>query len=274
MSAQLAQDVGVVLRLLKDGSTDPEVWTVNDRAAVTRLHVLRDAEQANAQEADKRQPVPGVYSEAQGNPPVDYTAPAPREAWLEGYRYALLNPTDPGVVADAARYRVEAISAHVDELAAERTHLLDRRVGELLADRVRTERELDRARHQVDSLEARLSTEKRAHDRLAELLDHQARELADACTLEGALRTLGITRGQLDAGQAVDLCGHPYVSRDLLAPGSPGPVDAEAPGPLSDTLPRLNVEGTALLTEAAGGVFVPIPEGHMLSVTVTPYAAD
>lgn len=86
----------------------------------------------------------------------------------------------------------------------------------------------------------------------------QARETAAECRLEAAhlhrqLSALGVDPEQLaqqvGAGQAVELFGRVYVARE-------GAGEVLAP---------------AQLLEADGMVCVPIPAGHMLSVTVTPY---
>lgn len=38
----MRQDVAHALELLRTGSTDPDSWTREQRAAVTRLHAYRD----------------------------------------------------------------------------------------------------------------------------------------------------------------------------------------------------------------------------------------
>lgn len=111
----------------------------------------------------------------------------------------------------------------------------------------------------------------------------RAREQAAECMRETAqlhrqLDSLGTNPDrlaeQVGAGMAVELFGRTYVDRDLLI---------RAVDDLDTTLPREAVvptEGRLLepgayasteLLEAQGGVFVPVPAGHMLSVTVTPY---
>lgn len=37
-----SEDAGYVCALLRHGKTDPELWTRQERRAVTRLHALRD----------------------------------------------------------------------------------------------------------------------------------------------------------------------------------------------------------------------------------------
>lgn len=195
----------------------------------------------------------------------------------------------PGVYSEdqlaGQRREVPGTSVQVEELH-DRIAVLEQRNGALDANAeaakqrlARLHRDHDRLLDQLTALEQRLLAERRAHQETAGTCDDLARKLAEARTPDQALATLGLTRGQVEVGQAVELLGQVYVRRDLLVAGIQDAsrlIDAQASGPfaggdLADHLPRLNVEGTALMSEAAGGVFVPIPEGHMLSVTVTPY---
>lgn len=300
-------------------------------------------------EQDGTTPVPGVYSADQVA--TDYTAPAPREAWLEGYRYALLNPDDPGVQADLARYQAE--------LAEQRERLVDQLQEELQREREGTrvyaeqqrtltgdlhrareqakvlredaetnarraeEAEQDAARYKDDHLRccvlvadmhaaatgregegpwrgvvedvadvrAERDKLKAETERLAkgweqayqqgwrqnedqrltyrrerdQARDHAAECMRETAQLHRALDSLGTDperlAEQVGAGDAVCLFGRVYVARELLHMGTPGPTDATA---------ECELVGQPLL-EAQSGLFVPIPAGHMLSVTVTPY---
>lgn len=297
---------------------------------------------------DGTTPVPGVYSPDQGSRPAqDYTAPAPREAWLDGYRYALLNPDDPGVQADLARYQAEQAEERerlVDQLqeqlakaeaeckrlakgweqayqqgwrqgqeqrlewqrelrmvTEERNKLqVQARVCREDADRnaaraekaeqalAHVNRERDRAHDRIAQLEAAVRTAERLREEASagrmtqELAEaradrDRAREQAAECRLEAAhlhrqLSALGVDPERLasmvGSGQAVELFGRVYVARDLALADLLRDDDKQD-GALLEPGACASTE----LLEAQGGVFVPVPKGHMLSVTVTPYDA-
>lgn len=185
-------------------------------------------------------------------------------------------------------------------------------MGEAQADRIHAERELDRARHQVRGLEERLVSEKRATDRMAHVCDQQAQRGQELENLERqAEQGMALTIGgrvyvQRDAGgpfagddrlprlglasneelatelatrhrlghdhpqyRTVDSDGPTAAAEDGSTPvWPPGPFAGDDATPLTPGA----YDSTELL-EARSGVFVPVPEGHMLSVTVTPYDA-
>lgn len=303
------------------------------------------------------QGVPGVYSEDQ----ADLQPPPSNEAWLEGYRYALLHPDDPGVQADLARYQEEQRERLVDQLqvelaeakadhqrccqlvaelyeagtgrlgvgprsgvvedvAAER-RALQEKLAEALHDRDQALKardyaadERNRLRDALDAASARLKACREDADHNAaraekaeQALAHVNRErdtlnrylraaqgeagkargqaaecMREAAQLHRQLDSLGTNPDRLaelvGAGEAVELFGRVYVARELLHLGSPGPT-----APSDGSADYSSPEGTLLeagsypageLLEAQGGVFVPVPAGHMLSVTVTPYEAE
>lgn len=94
-------------------------------------------------------------------------------------------------------------------------------------------------------------------------LQVQAREAVEeaAHRTAAAERDLAALHRQARAGMAVDLGGKVYVHREQLL-GLEAPQVTEA---------DLAAHGTPLL-EASTGLFVPVPEGYMLSVSVTPYS--
>lgn len=167
---------------------------------------------------------------------------AAAKAWEQGYRHALTNAGDEAVEADRRRYSL------ANDVAD-----LERRLGEALADRDAERREGERLRREVEQ----------AHQDLQNARDHAAECMRETAQLHRQLDSLGTNPDrlaeQVGAGQAVELFGHVYVARELLELGEPGP--ALEPGTYASTE----------LEEAGSGVFVPIPKGHMLSVTVTPY---
>lgn len=274
MSAdRLAGDVAVALRLLTTGSTNPELWTTSDRQAVTRLHVWRDAEQANAQEAD-RQPVPGVYSADQANRQESLADMLERvqRAHDETMEDRLARLRHVRTQRDAALADLEAERVARSDTAAQ-LHVVTEERNRL---QVAVRREVDAK----VGLEARLASECRAHNVTAELVESQAHRLEAYDDLQR----------KAEQGMAVVLAGRVYVQRDLLVASvqsdlAAQPLEARVLAKHSEIREQVGepfagadatllgpgtYEGTALL-EARSGVFVPIPEGHMLSVTVTPY---
>lgn len=194
----------------------------------------------------------------------------------------------PGVYSADQGREVPGTSVQVEELH-DRIALLEQRNGALDANAeaakqrlARLHRDHDRLLDQLTALERRLELEKRASREQAELwVKAQAQvdsllverqrwwQAQDRSEQDRALGALGITRGQVELGQAVELLGHVYVRRDLLV--------AHVQDDLANAMPQPFASGdqevAGELLEARGGVFVPIPEGHMLSVTVTPYDA-
>lgn len=229
------------------------------------------------------------------------------EAYEEGYRYALRNLDDEGVDADRQRYTRDRTAELEQELAKakaeterltkgwEQAYQQGWRQGQ--DQRLEWRRERDKARAHAEACredadrnaaraekaEQALAHVNRERDHLRGVVAGQeaavasmveeanryrdernrAREQAAECMREVAqlhrqLDSLGTNPDrlaeQVGAGMAVTLFGRTYVARDQ---------DDKQVG-----------EGTYLgseLLEAQGGVFVPIPKGHMLSVTVTPY---
>lgn len=208
----------------------------------------------------------------------------------------------PGVYSEdqlaAQRREVPGTSVQVEELH-DRIAVLEQRNGALDANAeaakqrlARLHRDHDRLLDQLTGLERRLELEVRATKDYAEQqaqLGHKlgtmrgeldaAQAQVDSLLMERqrwwqaqdrseedrALAALGITRAQVQVGQAVELLGRVYVARDLLVAHVQDDLDrAKQPGPFAG-------DDTQQLLEASGGLFVPIPEGHMLSVTVTPY---
>ena len=221
--------------------------------------------------SERRQPVPGVYSADQGAP--DREQLRTRDA-VE----AAMRTHDESMEDRLARLRHVRTQrdAALADLDAERVARSDT-AAQLHAVTEERNRLQVAVRREVDAkvgLEARLASEKRAGDRLAEAMDRTGREVARLHDLER----------KAEQGVAVELGGRVYVQRDLLVASVQSDLDkqplaaqvlakhSEIREQVGEPFASADQVGTELL-EARGGVFVPIPEGHMLSVTVTPYDA-
>lgn len=232
---------------------------------------------------------------------------AAAEAYETGYRFALTHLDDEGVQADRRRYtgeRTADLEQRLGEALADRDHAREearenredyQRACELVAqlyeagtgrrgegpragvvedvadERARLTAECERLRKGWDQA-YRQGWRQGQDQRLAFQREaEQAREQAAECMRETAqlhrqLDSLGVDPERLASmvgrGQAVELFGRVYVDRELASSTYTAAAAAMADPP---------TEGQLELLEAEGGVFVPIPKGHMLSVTVTPY---
>lgn len=214
-------------------------------------------------EADRRQPVPGVYSADQGA--ADREELRTRDA-VE----AALRSHDESMEDRLARLR--HVRRQRDDALRELAEVRDsyQRACETVAamHAAATGRpgdgpargvveDVEDVRRERDALVARLASECRAHNVTAELVESQAHRLEAYDDLQR----------KAEQGMALELAGRVYVQRDLLVAGVQHGMDVAR-----DTAAPAPFAGSELL-EANGGLFVPIPEGHMLSVTVTPYDA-
>lgn len=177
--------------------------------------------------------------------------------------------------ADHNAARAEAAEVAVASLARElersRKVAEDRaaRIGQL--EQAYTRAEVERCR--AASGGATLELVEARKDRDA------AREQAAECRLEAAhlhrqLSALGVDPERLasmvGSGQAVELFGRVYVARDVALRDLLRDDDKQEALPYDDGN-GMQVAGQLELEEAAAGVFVPLPKGYRLEVSVTPW---